>query len=391
MRAAEPETVLLLTLFQLHVYQVSPALTAVEKLTARKFANLFGFKGTAAGGITCPGGSASNHTSLVIARNTLFPETKQTGNGSNRFTVFTSAHSHYSVRLSASACGLGAENVISVPVDSSGRMQSKALGEKIAESRARGETPLYVNATAGTTVLGSYDPLEEIGEICKREGLWMHIDASWGGPAIFSEKQSMKLKGSGMANSLTVNPHKMLNVPVTCSFLLAADLGVFHKANGLGAAYLFHGTAENEEVWDLADLTMQCGRRGDSLKLALAWVYHGFEGLQKQIDHAFDMSAYLATQLSEKKEFVLVSQVPPPCLQVCFYHAKGGELSDDKEVNSARTRELVHKLVGRGFMVDYAPGDKGSFVRVVVNCQTLSSTVDGLVKGLVEVAREAEV
>ena len=96
-----------------------------------------------------------------------------------------------------------------------------------------------------------------------------------------------KLAGSHLADSLAVNPHKMMNVPVTCSFLLANDLRKFHKSNTLPAGYLFHGGDEevgpsgdetNAEVWDLADLTLQCGRRGDSLKLALGWIYYGTSG-----------------------------------------------------------------------------------------------------------------
>jgi len=87
---------------------------------------------------------------------------------------------------------------------------------------------------------------------------------------------------------------------------------------------------------------------------------------------------------------VLVSTNPPPCLQVCFYHAPGGKMSEDAAVNTRRTRKIVEALIRRGFMVDYAPGDRGSFFRVVVNCQTLHGTVDGLVKALEEVGKEYE-
>ncbi|CAM1504253.1 Fc.00g018440.m01.CDS01 [Cosmosporella sp. VM-42] len=371
----------------LHVFQVSPALSVVEKTTAKTLAHLFGFTGPRAGGITCQGGSASNLTSLVVARNTLFPECRTSGNGKHDFVVFTSAHGHYSVEKSAMICGLGNSSVWPVPVDEVGCMKPEALRELVIKAKAEGKTPFYVNSTAGTTVMGSYEPFEEISKICKEFGLWMHIDASWGGPAIFSAKQAWKLKGSHLANSLTVNPHKMMNVPVTCSFLLGPDLGLFNKANSTAAGYLFH-KSDGEDVWDLADLTLQCGRRGDSLKLALAWIYYGAAGFEKQIDHAFDLAGYLATLVKQSNNFVLVSQDPPPCLQVCFYYAPGGALSEDVETNTLWTKTMVEKMISRGFMVDYAPGPKGSFFRVVVNCQTLKGTVEGLVKGLEEVGRE---
>lgn len=413
----------------LHVFQVSPALTVIEKTTARELARLFGFTGPRAGGVTVAGGSASNFTSVIVARNTLFPDTKIHGNGAGRrFALFTSAHGHYSVEKAAQAAGLGSGAVWTVPVDAAGRMVPSALEARIAEASAAGMTPMYVNATAGTTVMGSYDPFEALSAICKAHGLWLHIDASWGGPAIFSATHRYKMTGSHLADSLTVNPHKMMNVPVTCSFLLGPDLQKFHKANTLPAGYLFHtppdakkeangeatnGMATNgevtngaaaatpeseeeddyQEVWDLADLTLQCGRHGDSLKLALAWVYEGAAGFERQTDHAFAMAALLADRLSQKSDvFSLVSSNPPPCLQVCFYYADGapGTPHPVKAVNSRRTRTAVALLIRRGFMVDFAPGDHGSFFRVVVNWQTRPGTVEGLVRALELVRKEVE-
>ncbi|KAL2015815.1 hypothetical protein VTK56DRAFT_4731 [Thermocarpiscus australiensis] len=402
-----------------HVYQVSPALSVIEKHTAKTLAALFGFTGPRAGGVTCQGGSSSNLTSIVIARNALYPECKTQGNNCvpGPFVLFTSAHGHYSVEKAAVTCGLGSAAVWTVPVDKAGRMVPSALRDLVIRAKSEGKTPLYVNATAGTTVLGSFDPFEEIAAVCREFNLWMHIDASWGGPAIFSAAHRHKLAGSHLAHSLTVNPHKMMSVPVTCSFLLGPDTAVFHRANTLPAGYLFHASSgdsepprqqtngsapppadpdaaaaaapEVEEVWDLADLTLQCGRRADSLKLALSWVYHGAAGFARQVDGAFAAAAYLADLLARREEFVLVSENPPPCLQVCFYYAgPGGRLPGDAGENTRRTRAMVERLVARGFMVDYAPGERGSFFRVVVNCQTLRGTVEGLVKALVAVGRE---
>ncbi|EMR85806.1 putative glutamate decarboxylase protein [Botrytis cinerea BcDW1] len=360
------------------------SLTIIEKTTAKSFANLFGFNGPHAGGISTQGGSASNTTSMIIARNTLFPDTKQNGNGNHQFVLFTSAHGHYSLEKAAQMCGLGSNNVVPVPVDSQGRMIPSELDSLIQKSISENKTPFYVNATAGTTIYGSYDPFTEISAICKAHNLWLHIDASWGGPAIFSPTHVSKLKGSHLADSLAVNPHKMLNAPVTCSFLLAPDLTKFHKANTLPADYLFHTIEDGAEVWDLADLTLQCGRRGDSLKLALSWIYYGTSGFQQQIDHAFSVAGYFAQLVNEHKDFVLVSENPPPCLQVCFYYAKDGKLGG-KEQNTKITQDVAQKLLTRGFMVDYASGEKGKFFRAVVNVQTRRETMEGLVKAIVEI------
>ncbi|KAI1113996.1 glutamate decarboxylase [Nemania sp. NC0429] len=397
-----------------HIYQTSPSLTVVEKATARALAALFGLRGPRAGGVTCQGGSASNLTSLIVARNTLYPSTKTRGNEGRSFALFTSAHGHYSVEKAATTAGMGSGSVVPVAVDDEGRMVPAALEAAVLAARERGLTPLYVNATAGTTVLGSFDPLHEIADVCARHGLWMHVDASWGGAVAFSAGHRHKLAGVERADSVTVNPHKMLGVPVTCSFLLARDLAVFHRANTLPAGYLFHGDDDEgggegegegegggdeereKEYWDLADLTLQCGRRGDSLKLALAWIYYGAAGFGAQVDAAFETAAHLARLVDDAPDFALLSANPPPCLQVCFYHAPGAgagaappeSAGAEAEANTRHTRAMVRKLVGRGFMVDYAPGERGSFFRAVVNSQTRKATVEGLMRALHEVGKE---
>ncbi|KAI9773949.1 MAG: hypothetical protein M1835_006097 [Candelina submexicana] len=366
-----------------HVYQVSPALTVIEKTVSRHFASLFGFTGPHAGGISQQGGSASNTTSIVIARNTLYPETKSEGHGTRRFILFTSQHGHYSLEKAAQMCGFGSNNAWSISVNELGQMAPESLENRVKEALDQGHIPFYVNATAGTTVLGSYDPFEDIADICKRHNLWMHVDGSWGGPVIFSEKEKWKMKGAERADSLSVNPHKMMGVPITCSFLLSADLRKFHKANTLPAGYLFHNeSGPDGEVWDLADLTLQCGRKADSLKLALGWIYYGKEGYERQIDQAFGTAAYMASQISEHPNLLLISETPPPCLQVCFYYAQDGKLKSDADANSTVTRNITQKLISNGFMIDFAPGDKGSFFRVVINSQTRRDTVDGLLKAI---------
>jgi glutamate/tyrosine decarboxylase-like PLP-dependent enzyme len=401
-----------------HVYQVSPALTVIEKYTGQRLANLFGLNGPRAGGISVQGGSASNTTSVVIARNNLYPKTKVDGNGDYKFVLFTSAHGHYSVEKAAQMLGFGSNATWAVPIDKQGRMIPAELEKLVQKAQSEGRTPFYVNATAGTTVLGSFDPFEEISAICQKYNMWFHIDGSWGGSFVFSRRQRQKLAGAEKANSIAINPHKMIGVPVTCSYLLAADMRQFHRANTLPAGYLFHNedtvSAENgdceleiesPEVWDLADLTLQCGRRADSLKLFLGWTYYGTEGYEQQIDTACDIAAHLATLVDKNPNFILISENPPPCLQVCFYYAPGKEFVYPRGVvsneateaqraknNSQVTAQITHAIVSKGFMIDFAPpsGDKdavgnGKFFRCVVNVSTSKETVESLVRCIEEV------
>lgn len=200
-------------------------LTLIERATTRLLADLVGFTSPNAGGFSQPGGSASNQTSVVIARNILYPETKAKGNGSYQFRLFTSAHGHYSVEKAAQMYGFGSEAVIPVPVDEEGRMIPSELDRLVTESKAKGETPFYVNATAGTTVFGAYDPFEELSAVCKRHELWLHVDASWGGGVVFNKKlRESRMKGVELVDSVGLTPHKMLTVPLTSSFLILNDL-----------------------------------------------------------------------------------------------------------------------------------------------------------------------
>ena len=396
----------------LHVYQVSPALTLIEKQTSHALASMFGFNGPFAGGVSQPGGSAANQTSMVVARNNLHPETKSDGYGNKRFVLFTSAHGHYSLEKAAQMFGFGSNAVRSVPVDERGCMRSASLDEMIERAKQDGGTPFYVNATAGTTVLGSYDPLDAIADVCQKHKLWLHVDGSWGAPVVFNEKQRHKMKGSERADSIALCPHKMMNIPLTCTFLLAKDLRQFHKGMTLPAGYLFHsddtedelddsaadtntpdahpnGEEEMKEFWDLADLTPQCGRRGDSLKLALSWIYYGTSGFGAYIDTAFETAAHLASIVASNPSFSLVSESPPPCLQVCFYFSKQ-EGVGHRNRNSKMTEQITKQLILRGFMIDFAPGEEGRFFRVVVNGQTRRETVEGLVKAIEDVGKQIQ-
>lgn len=141
-------------------------------------------------------------------------------------------------------------------------------------------------------------------------------------------------------------------------------------------------------MYDLGDLTPQCGRRGDALKLHLAWVYYSTSGLSNKVSTAYSRAEQLLSILEKHPDFVLVSRRPLPCLQVCFYYAPGGVLGHDCERNGRRTSEIAKRLVGRGWMVDFAPGEKGRFFRVVVNSGTEEGTVERLVQAIEEVGKE---
>ena len=151
-------------------------------------------------------------------------------------------------------------------------------------------------------------------------------------------------------------------------------------------ASLFHNN-DSDDVYDLADLTPQCGRRGDALKMYLSWQYYGKAGLSDRIKTAYTRADELFSLLESSKDIIMVSQRPLPCLQVCFYYAPEQKILDSDK-STRITQDVVHKLVSRGFMIDYAPGEKGKFFRIVVHPGTTSETVKRLASSIEEFGRE---
>lgn len=360
-----------------HVYTVSPVLSVLENFIGKKYASLF-FKNDLehCGGLTFSGGSWSNITAMHMARSLKFPETKAEGNAAYKFAVYTSDNCHYSVVKAAILLGLGSNSVFKIPINADGTMNTDLLAKTIDESKTQGYTPLLINATSGTTVFGLFDDLTTIGRIAKAHNIWFHVDGSWGGNVIFSSTRQKKLAGAELADSITTNPHKMLGVPNTCSFLLVPNVKMFQQANSLEAAYLFHSRENEDDNVDLADGTMGCGRRADSFKFYLAWLYYGYEGFQQRVDHAFDIVEYFVDHLKHDPRFELVT-TEPQCLQVCFYYRPQKFTGTDF---TPVTRYVSRELHRRGkYLVDFSNNplspSKGEFFRVVFNLPILTDSV----------------
>lgn len=364
-----------------HVYTVSPVLSVLENFIGKKYAQLF-YGNETCGGLTFSGGSWSNITSMQMARSLMFPDTKEHGNQGYNFAIYTSKHCHYSVVKSAQLLGLGSNNVFKVDVNEDGTMVYGDLPKVIEESISKGYTPLYINATAGTTVFGSYDNFQEISKIAKKYKIWFHIDGSWGGNVIFSATHKTKLQGCELSDSLTVNPHKMLGVPNTCSFLLVPNVNHFQKAMSLSAPYLFHGRENEVENFDLADGTMGCGRRADSFKFYLSWLYFGTNGFETRINHAYEIMQYFVDKVSNLPNFHVIHK--PQCLQVCFYYKPPGYAGDFTSVTRYISREL--HSAGK-YLIDFSPnpsGDNQEFFRVVFNSPNLDDEfIDRLVDDII--------
>nr|CAD7592325.1 unnamed protein product [Timema genevievae] len=256
----------------LYTYEVAPVFSLMEEIVLKEMRKLVGFPDGQGDGIFCPGGSVANGYAISCARHHLVPEIKTQGlHGLPRLVLYTSEDAHYSVKKMASFMGLGSDNVYLVKCDSRGKMNTTHLQEQIQRTLDEGARPFMVSATAGTTVLGAFDPLSSISTICKKYGLWFHVDAAWGGGALFSQQHKHLLDGIHRADSVTWNPHKLLTAPQQCSTLLLRHQGVLSSCHSTSAQYLFQKDKFYNVKFDTGDKHIQCGRRVDVLKFWFMW------------------------------------------------------------------------------------------------------------------------
>uniref|UniRef100_A0A8C7D0Z5 Cysteine sulfinic acid decarboxylase n=1 Tax=Oncorhynchus kisutch TaxID=8019 RepID=A0A8C7D0Z5_ONCKI len=275
-----------------YTYEVAPVFVLMEDEVLSKLRSLVGW--AEGDGIFCPGGTMSNMYAMNVARYRAFPEVKLKGMWSlPRLAVFTSQQSHYSVMKAAAFQGIGTENVFKVKVDDRGCMIPEDLGETIELAKSQGAVPFFVHATSGTTVQGAFDPLEPIADICDRQGLWMHVDAAWGGSVLFSKEHKHLMRGVERADSVTWNPHKMMLTGLQCSAILLKDTTHLLKhCHSADAKYLFQQDKFYDTSLDTGDKSIQCGRKVDCLKLWLMWKAVGSKGLEERVDRAFTHTRY---------------------------------------------------------------------------------------------------
>ncbi|MBN4052810.1 hypothetical protein JYU07_00870, partial [Roseiflexus sp. AH-315-K22] len=274
---------------------------------------------------------------------------------------------HYSIRRAAMIAGLGTQAAREVEVDQHGRMKPDALVRALDEAERDGFKPMFVCATAGTTVQGAYDPINEIADIAESRGLWMHVDGAYGASALLSPTHRALLDGVERADSLTWCPHKMMGIPLVCSALLVREAGWLSRCNASGAAYLFHDDKPGVQL-DTGEMSLQCGRRMDAVKLWLSWQHQGDDGFAARIDRLFALAQRFAAMIRERDGFSLVRE-PMGC-NVVFHYVPTALRGDTLRLGEreALTKRLRARVMARGrVMVNYAPVDGVATFRMIMS------------------------
>ena len=248
--------------------------------------------------------------------------------------VYTSEEAHSSIEKGAKIAGFGAENVVRVAVDSKFAMDPGALEEAILRDESTGYKPCCVCATVGTTSSTALDPLQEIGEIARRKGLWFHIDAALAGSAaILPEKRSI-LDGVESADSFVFNPHKWLFTNFDCSAFFVKDVKTLIRVFSIDPEYL--KTGRDSEVVNFRDWGIQLGRRFRALKLWFVIRFYGVEGLRDRLRAHLALAQDFRSWVDEDPDFELLA--PVKVNTICFRFRPFDRELGEKELDDLNKR-----------------------------------------------------
>ncbi len=294
------------------------------------------------GGVVYDTASVGIMHALAVAREQAAPSTRKLGLTNRdlpRFRIYTSDQAHSAAEKSAIALGIGEENVRRVPSDNEFRMEISRLRETIAQDRQKGFQPLAVVATVGTTSSASVDPVPEIAKICREEKMWLHIDGAYGGGFAMVPEYKWVRNGWEMADSIVINPHKTLFVPLDFSVLYVRDLERLRRVFTLVPEVLRGDTIEGEKNY--MDYGIQLGRRFRALKAWVIWRSLGRQGIVERLREQIRLANLLADWIKKDNRFELAAPVSMGV--VCFRFVG----ADEKKLDNLNSK-LVEQINASG-------------------------------------------
>jgi len=295
-------------------------------------------------GVVYDTASISTMHALATAREQAAPNTRKLGlSGRNlpAFRIYTSNQAHSSVEKGAIAIGIGEDNVQRVPIDARFRLDVSALRKMIASDLGKNFKPLAVVATVGTTSTASVDPIPEIVQVCREHKMWLHIDGAYGAGLVLLPECKWVTAGWSEADSIVINPHKMLFVPLDFSALYLRDIGRLRRLFALMPEYLHLRDAVGAEI-NYMDYGVQLGRRFRALKAWVIWRAFGREGLAARIRDHLRLAKLLADWVRDDERFEL--SAPVVMGVVCFRYKAG----DDDEKLDMINSKIVERINASG-------------------------------------------
>jgi len=334
----------------LTAWRSAPAPVELERVAVAWIREIIGLP-PGAEGLFVSGGSMAHLTALAAARHWHCGDAVATDGMAAReapLRIYTSTEAHHSIHKAAALLGIGRRNVRGVAVDDRFRMDVAGLVRAIEQDRAAGADPYCVVATAGTVVTGAVDPLAEIAAVTREYGLWLHVDACYGGFARLAPSVRELFNGLSEVDSVALDPHKWLYLPGDCGCLIYRDPAAVHGAFTLDADYARVSQTDPDEAFAYWEYGPELTRRFRALKVWLTLAHVGAGGVAEAIESNLDCARYAADLINHSDEFELLAPVELSIL--CFRYLppelRGRAEVDDPELD--RINEQIMLEVQRG-------------------------------------------
>ena len=344
-------------------YELSPSITLLEESLCTWFSKKIGFSDSS-GGIAASGGTLSNLNALIAARNNA-------GLGSDpNSALLVSEDAHSSFIKCTRIMGLDEKNLIRIKTDFNGCMDINYLKKTIDKCSVENKKIFAIVATLGTTIRGAIDPLKDISEICKERNIWLHIDGSIGGIFGLSSIPIEGLNYINKADSITINPQKIIGITKTSSLLLVSKISTLENAFSTGLPYI----SSNENIINRGEIGIQGSRPAEVIKLWLGLRFLGLTGIEEILKSAINRKEFFMDNINKNK-FELYSGP----LHIVSFLPKGLTPKD----TDSWTKTKVNELMKRNYMLSRPKFKDKYFLRVVMgNYNTKESHIEELLKFL---------
>jgi len=312
------------------VWQAAPVAAEIEATVIRWICEMVGYPPETSGGFLTTGGSLASWSAVVTARRTLLPENFLQG------TIYTSDQTHHSVAKAAMLAGFPEKNVRTVPCDGSLRVDPDRMETLIEQDRREGFTPFLIVGNAGTTNTGAVDDLNRLADLAERNGMWLHVDAAYGGFFMLTDRGREALAGLARADSITLDPHKGLFLPFGTGTLVVREQSRLEAAHRLDADYL-PPMQENGDCMDLCRISPELSREFRGLRLWLPIKVYGIAAFRRELDEKWDLAHRAAETLRDLPAIDIVAE---PQLSLFAFRLKPHDLDNGEKLNDLNRRFL---------------------------------------------------
>ena len=349
---------------QCMIWETSPAAAELEEKMMIWLRDLIGLP-SGFEGVIQDTASTATLAAIITAREkiTNFSINNEGAENAGTLKVYCSDQAHSSVEKAVKICGIGRKNLVKISVKEDFSMDPEKLKEAIIHDKERGHIPCCVVATIGTTGTTAVDPLRTIGEICRENGIWLHVDAAMAGTALILPEFQWMLDGKEYIDSFVFNPHKWMFTNFDCSAYFVKDVGALIKTFEVLPEYL--KTRTRGKVNDYRDWGVPLGRRFRALKLWSVIRSYGTEGLRDKIRYHISIAARLSEMISKETDFEILA--PVIISVVCFRYVPAGYSND--QIN-ALNEKLIHQLNDSGRLYLSHTVLNGKYTLRMVTAQT---------------------